>query len=697
MQTAEPSESTRYVDCDKADDLTPGQLATFILCCSSVLFAYNPTMGGAVPPISLVAWTFVLFGFFALWKEKPRLRVWIAWGVASVATVAATTWVAYARFSPINAIVVSDYRPAVVLAGMILATSVALLSAFRFSAIVYVVLAVALGLEALTTSRSAVVGLAVTTIYVVLLVAVNYVVKLFIDHNRDVRLLFKSKRGRIKASDIIDVVIHSIGPLAIILFLVGIGVLTHDQLQARFKTYIYSSQILPRSEQGVADQDRDMRLDSYAAIDSRAKEIRDVFREKLSAQATNGKLMVDDVPRILSEIVGQHGLAAMNSSGCDALHIEPPRLFGKSIGGGIGTFADMCRNAASSFHSSLSATFATATRQLLNQARSAANNAKDSISLSEERAQEYGDKSIAEAKVQARASIDNIFSILDAMYVIGLAVLISAVLGAASLVLARRVFNPAGKTPFSLGIEGASRVLELVDLHNGRDGASMIRPGLLEDSDTTQTKFWYVTSHDKLIREGEGWEGPVIPQPFRCLLQRMPSRWVMQRLNVNKARMAGDSGAEFGSSEKSKFELVCLRVRPGQQLVLKIGSLVAFSDGVKFNSSYSTHVGLYLLGLGAFQTFVEGDGWLVLGLNDGSFRLSQRGKDFVYPSGIVCWDRRARFMVSHTLNAGRHWFTDSQVIPHSKAGSVLIGQSGTTATGLWPYFGRLAGYLLLPY
>ena len=697
MQNGVFQNSTRYIHFDDDDELTPGRLSAFILSCAAILFAYNPTLGSTLSPVGLVAWIFVLFSAFALRKERQKRKVWLAWVMSTVTTAAATLWINFAASSPASVVALTDYRPATILAGLILLTTIAALSAFRFSPVAYLGLAAAMGLEAMIASGSLVVGIAVAGIYSLLLVFLNYLVKLFIDHHRDVRLLMRAQRGKIRFTDIFGIFKYAFGPIAFIAALVGIGVISHDYLQGSLKGYVYENNVLPRSQEGLQDKDRDLRIDSYAAIDQRSSAILYDFKQTVSSKATAGKIAVDDVSSMLRDIVSKHGLAPANSSSCDSLYIQPPRIFGIRIGGGIGAFADMCRSAAASFYSSLQATFKAATDKLLENTDGVLANAKTSIQLSEERAIEYGERSIAEAQLAARTTVDGIFSIVDALYVIGWVVLTSAIVGATALVLARRLFSPEGQVPFSLGLEGGSTKLELAQLERSQSGASMVRIGLLHAP--AGTRYWYVTTHDRLVREGDGWEGPAIPQPFSCFLQRIPRRWALQRINIDVAAKAerGGYGARFGTGEKSRYGLACIRVQPGQQLVFKVKHLIAFSDGVSLRSSYSTHVGLHLLGLGAFQTYVEGDGWLVLGLNEGTFRPSVRGKDRIYPPGVVCWDRRARFLVSHTSEAERHWFSESQVVPQSKDGSVLIGEYGCPSTGIIAYLRRLAGYLVLPY
>lgn len=678
------------------DDVTPGQVTSFFFSCFAVLFAFNPFVGRPIPLAAIPTFLLALLALYFLLRERPGKRIWASWAMSSVCAVCATFVVTSTGLEMDMSTV--RFRPSASLGVLMFAASGAMLVAHRYSVWLYVMLLASVGFIAYVSSASPLVSATAVLVYAIVLVLLNYIVKLCIDHARDIRLGMRLIRER--PSYLLKLIAQSLLPSLVVVILIIVGTVLHDVIQNYAKRQIYAGEILPRSQNDMVDDaDRDMRLDSYAALETHRLATHSVFQAQIADLAARGQLTADQVPIALQEVIQRIPPPMTDASGCAQLHIPPPRVFGVKIGGGSGVLADICRSAVGSLSNSIAAAYAAGIERLKQEVQRRTGQGKAIIAMTQSEALEKGGTIIDDASLIGRSVIEKIFLVIDGLLVFGWAVLISATIGAIALVIARRIFDHADGTPFSLGIGGGSQPLEVRFIHPTESD-----PGILEVANfpVSGAAYWYIFSSQKtLSRSGMGFDGVRIPQPLSCLFRRVLSRrYSMQRINATaaaNAQAAGKDGARFGGARGSAMTLACIRVKQGQQVVFKFSHLAGFTAGVKLRSAYSTHVGLYLLGLGAFYSYAEGDGWLVLSIDKGSFKESERSKNFEYPHALVAWDRRAKFSVSHTTSVREHWFTESQVIPKSKDGTVLFGVAGVYAPGPMHYLWRLGGYLMLPF
>jgi hypothetical protein len=188
---------------------------------------------------------------------------------------------------------------------------------------------------------------------------------------------------------------------------------------------------------------------------------------------------------------------------------------------------------------------------------------------------------------------------------------------------------------------------------------------------------------------------------------------------------ASNAKAQKGRSEgrpaayiqvETGTSILVVTLVPGQQVVFRMDSLLGFSSGVTLKTAYSTHAGLFFLGLGSFYHYAEGDGHIALLANGGWSRPAKKDEE-AFASNLLAWDRRAKFGLAHLKEttdddkdheieakaaglASRsvgHWFSQSQLILSSKDGAIMLDNSKTVIDGYGRHALRLFRYLVLPF
>lgn len=681
-----------YTGSEESDQLTPGQIAGFLFCCFAILFAYAPTVDSSIPSMGAIAWLLAAYSFYVLRRERSSLRVWMAWVAALSCTLCATYFWYEISHKDRSYEYISSYQPVALLGLGMIVVALSTLAAYRFIPVVYFSLAFAVALEAFALSSSIQLSFAVLVVSSVILIALNYLVKLFLDHERDARFLLRSKWSFL---NVFEVARSIIGPFLIIVFAVVLGAIAYGSLKNFVKNTAYEWGFFPHVAPAASYLERDLRSDTIHAFRLDIEKMRREYDAEIENAAQKGNIAADQVPKSMRAIVGKFGGPEISSAGCEKLQV------GKGFfGGGWGGLANKCRSAVASLRNSFNDIYRQATDQLVEVAQEKADSTRKQISIGKEEALRRGNIAIDKMRQRGLITIDGIFVLADVFSVVGFILVTTSLVGGLSIVLARRVFSVLNGVPFSLGVTGGTKPLAFTVTGSGNPQGKRIF--VANYTPAPGDRNWYVVSKN-IHLSGDGFMGPSIPQPMSCFFRRiLTGRWVMQGIDYDAAVRAQSSSsnqsANFGPGTNAKMEFACMKVQPGQQIVFKMKHLIAFSGGVRLRTAYSAHVGLYFLGLSTFHCYAEGEGWIVFGVEGGGFKPnSSTQRDMVFQHSLIAWDRKSRFSIKHTQAVGRHWFSDSQIVPRSKAGTALLADNASDANGFRVYFARILGYLLVPF
>jgi uncharacterized protein (AIM24 family) len=126
-----------------------------------------------------------------------------------------------------------------------------------------------------------------------------------------------------------------------------------------------------------------------------------------------------------------------------------------------------------------------------------------------------------------------------------------------------------------------------------------------------------------------------------------------------------------------------------------MADLIAYSEGVKLQSVYSTHVATTLFGLGAFYCYAEGKGAVIL--KSAGHQVVEAKAGNSYPTGmLVAWDRCAGFRLAQRPGQRGTWLNAPSIISVNE-GTAISHESRPGDPRVFGKLVQLFRYVALPF
>lgn len=685
-------------------------IAGFVYANAAILYTIAPGVGSAYPVSSLLVIFFSIALAILIHRERLEWKYWVSFLMSL--SCAGASLISYGRMMTLTSTILSMRLNLEPLAGLIpgslmglllLGTIVVTVAVYRAHPLAYAPLPILVGMELHTLTGSAPIAMAAMFALLASLLLANYAVMLVQDHRRDARSILRWTTDPRAKLLIRPVIVGALKPLILVVVLVAMGWLVHDHVTRELKIALYRAEFLSLSPNNASlPADREVREDVLFTVELDRKQIQDAYGSAVSQAAEDGKLAADKVPALMKSTFDENKPRPLPDGQCERFHVKV------RFTGGIG-FRNQCRGLVGEFNRYIQETYQRSTERIARSINTTAGAASGELDVTSAEAIRRGDATIDAVAGDVRLAVMRVFWMLDALYVIGYIMLITAIVGTLSIAVARRVFSSTTGLSFNLPRAIGARPL-LVTVHSSRQTSSADEGTPKVDSlpleladyltDGEESQFWYLCAVGRALHlEGLGFESVEIPQPFNCLFQRAITRRLsMVRVNMRKALKAiAEDKITARANVGPGQEIAVIQLQPGQEVVFRMKTLLGFSDGVKLNSVYSTHVGHYLLGLGSFYTYASGDGFLALKVEREGARLNSKREDAIFSNGWLAFDRRAKFGVEHGEGPLQYWKANTQLAIRSKPGTVLIASGLTHVPGFVTRARQLLRYLLLPF
>lgn len=641
-------------------------IAGFVSGAFSIILAIESSLDqSGLPPSGVVAMLFVGAGILSLVTGHwPSFRVVF---LASAAT-------AYLSMTASQSDVIRMVGP------FFVATVFAMLATFRVHAIWYLLFASSIGLvvgDAVGSVGSAV-GAALTTS--IALALCNYLTKLVLDHRHEIRQIPSFIQG-VRPTLILTMLL--IWSPAV--FLAAVGWMLNDAIQNQVREALYAGElIMPDPE--MSDQhgaSRDIQADIIYTINQHER----VALLAYETSIQEGSVKVDDS---LSAV--QKGVAsvidAQRPTGIDehaaCAHAAFRLKFGIKIR--LGT---LCRGIVRAVESAIDSTYRKGEARINAMTSARVAELRAAKSQTEVQAREDGVRFIQDTYEGYRASARLSLLALKVARYIGYIMLVGALVAALQLALGRVMFDLPADSLKKGHANGMTFQLSSEGIAEGLDWSAANEVKLIDHGGRGRT--WYASF--RVARAGNGTEQWVrVPHVFECSLQRaFTGRLLLTRIDVPK------TGASTPIlSVPGDLKLVCIDIQKGQEINFRMSDLIAFSDGVRLRSVYSTHVGAQLLGLASFYSVATGDGTIVLESEGEGVARAKRGMS-VPATRLLAWDRRHEFSLAQRLSVFGVWLNEPSLRILSESGAAVLDESRPTrmrfARRLW----SVSRYLFLPF
>lgn len=706
-----PNESVLNIELPAQRNLSIAIIAGFVYSSGVILYSIAPGVGSNYPLSSLVL---ILFGALVAWlfrREQLNWRYWASFLASTACGMA--SMLAYGRALTLtNSILqfqlnfegIADVVPISFLGVLLLFSIFAMVFVYRAHPLLYAPLPVLVGIELQLLGDSFLLAFAASAALLLAFLLSNYVVMLIQDHRRDARSILRWTSETNSKKLVLSIIKDSLLSLSAVFVLVILGWNLHEYLSNQVKAALYETGILQLSpDQSEKIAERRIRDDVLATVDFEAEALLDKYHVALNRVAADGQVAADSVPSLLREIFATYKPGVLPNGKCETFHVKV------RFTGGIG-FRNQCRGLVGDFNGYIQSTYQRSTSRFSESANTAARDASSDLKISSVEALKRGGSIIRAVAGDVRLAVLRVFWVLDALYVIGYILLVNAIIGAFVIAASRRIFSAENGLRFNLARSTGASALE-VTVHSAEfssqaelDNALCGRPLPLEfcdyPVDLKAPHIWHLCAVGaSLAPSGYGFENIEIPQPGSCSIQRLfAGRLSMVRVNVEKAiqkKSEGQNGAQVNVGPDE--EILVIRVSAPQEVIFRVNSLVGFSEGVKLQSVYSTHVGLYLLGLGSFHTYASGNGYLALRRKRGRVRANSTKDAAIFNTDWLAFDRRAKFGVLHQHGPIGYWMSLSQLTIRSKPGTVLLAGGQIDVPGFWRRLRGLLRYVLLPF
>lgn len=548
---------------------------------------------------------------------------------------------------------------------------IAMVTAYRVGVLAYLLFALAYGLFVEHNFENWVWAFTSSVTAGLLFSLANYLVQLVFDHDRERRLVgrtYTKKARRAIATPVLRIWLFAFAFAAL-------GLALQWAVQTRVKETIYQTGLIARVPSDLGDDaSRDMHADVQYTLEQRKAESRNSFLQEIRNAELRGTPMLAALP---------------GAAGASIEKIRPGRSNAHAMCTGAkskwGSIRGVCRRVVNAGNDEVQESF---TRM-----RDKVTAATDGKARELEAA---GKRSRADVEAAGLLAIDEVYdaekatarAFFGALYIAALIsylVLVLSLVGALQMIFGRVLFDRTTGLPFGLAGHGRARPIDW-SMHDAVDLSSPA-------NDLPLLQTWYV--RQSICRIGEGTREDVcLPQPFAALLQRLFSG----RLVFTRISTAGASSSKTSPviSLPGDLKLIRIKLQRGQEVAFRMSDLAAFSQGVTIRSIYSTHVAGHLLRLGSFQSYVEGEGYLILAsegvqVQDGTEGLS------VPAANLLAWDRAHEFRLEQVVSARGIWLNEPSLVLASPDKCAILDEGRKSTFGVLQRAWMLLRYLVLPF
>ncbi len=528
-----------------------------------------------------------------------------------------------------------------------------------------------------------------------LLISLNYGVQLFLDHEREARLIFllKQARKRLANRQVFQMLVPPV-------LLLGIGLVAHQEIQNHLLNAAYAD---PEPGAGrLALVDKNCRV---GPIDAQQLE-RDIEctineREKVILAAADAYIQSASSELLAASKAGPEKLAAQlqalrpptidTYSACDGFQVD---LKFDSL-----TFRSPCRTLINHINEALTRSHAKMTARINSTTATSAKQFAAEVKGGTDDFRKATEAEIRASMAQLRAANRHAFVAAQLLNVLSWVIMLVSLVAAYQMLLARVLFDVqmtdserAQGLTFKLAGDRDAQALSYTHSHV-----------LVLSHDITGPTRWFVSL--RMARKGPGTAMNVhIPQPTTSVFQRiLANNYILTAIDIPGV---DPDGAQI--SVAGDHKLVRVKLKPGQRVCFRTQDLVAFTEQVRLSARYSTHAGGSLLGLGPFYTVAEGvanpadvsdgesHGGYVVFRSEG-LQVSKSEVNGSTPvSNLLVWDEAQAFSLDQHLNPVGVWVNQPSLVTRSTAGSALLDEG---QPGRWPILsriGQLFRYVLLP-
>ena len=557
-------------------------------------------------------------------------------------------------------------NPAAVVA-LILAEVFALLIAFRVHPMAYVALAALVGVSigaAFDRISAGFIGFAAAC---VVLAFANYLVKLVIDHSYERKLLVR--RYSFTAA---KAVMRRAAPIWLwAAAFAALGFYAHWEAERALKQALYQSRLVtPSPCDARPPHGRDIHADVRLMLQFNENDALHGFANAVANADRGGAALLRFIPDLARTGIER---------------VRPSRINVRAACSGVTRwFAGLCGWFVRAIDDSIQAGFDRASAAAHDALKRRSDGLIAQSRTGKADALEAGTQAIKGAYETQRTYLRYTFVALELAEVVSYIILLAGLVAALQMVMGRVLFDANENAKFRLGPADDAAALNW----SKHDVISL--EGLALTNSTRP--LWYL--QHSVSRSGTGThEDLCVPQFPTAFLQRLFSgRLLMTRVRLDAA------GAGFPPkvSLPGDLKLVQVRIEQGQQVCFRMRDLAGFSAGIVLRSVYSTHVGAHLLGLAAFHTYAEGDGYLLLISEGQQLEPSKRGLP-TPAATILAWDRRHEFALEQRVSSRGVWLNEPSLVLASADGAAILDESEPVTFGLARRIWRLFRYLLLPF
>lgn len=548
-----------------------------------------------------------------------------------------------------------------------------------------------------------------------LMILINYLYQLVDEHRSSVRDAWTLLGSRERWNALLLV-----GKLYIpVLILVGAGGYLGRHLRFAAKSWVYCATLAP-APRGISGEHSDIAYfcdteHSSApsdAVERASSTVRDInleleFRRAIDQRTSKTGLRADTLWTD-AHARGNAALAAVPAKTADAIEEVRPQPIDKAVCDNakprIWRFRiplqPLCRGMLTAVDGALQRAFDNAKARALARVNRAVDDARIAGAGAVGVGGRATQQSIAASGRELSSSVAFGFAIARAAQLLGLLTLLGALLAGFQMVAGRVLFDqehrefglkeraeggrPAG---FEYHVSNELR-LDLVDTPHERFRG--------------QHLTWYI----HLGREVSGSGYPPwlsLPKPLQCTLRRLVTgRLLMNR--VDSKASDGDRTVPVTVTCPNDYVVTSVVVEPDAEIVVRIGDIIGFTSGVSFRVVYTTHVGRYLLGLGAFYVVAEGDGLILLRGVGQSVQGAAEGSPvktcnpFVGLSGLLlAYERSVQFRLVQKRTFLGVWLNEPAVTVTAGGKSALRHHAPLGRPSLVRPMWRVVRYAVLPF
>jgi hypothetical protein len=651
-------------------------------------------------------------------QQRAPLRYWIACAVTAVLWIASI----FVERAVLPNIMLLRYE---ILALSVIVSFLVMLIVFRVRPLFYVALLTALSGVVGVSLRSVWWGLLAMLVMAGTLGFCNYVVQLVLDHRHEFAALRSRLSRFVRTKEAAKILVIWIPALV----LAAAGFYLNWKLQVLLKEATYKYEVI--NPEFVADdvviprqESEEVEFDGFRGtivVNEQLSEVQDceITIDPPSVPARNRDLERDVLHQVCE--LNRQGLVSYErelieakSATDDALDAipfavdaaieagRPPtvvnRVCEKARIKRIGSFKGLCRGMLGAVDDTIQGGF----NNIKQKSVAAVIRRVDALAAAGdaayEDAQALGAQAVGDAFDQLELRVRQFFLLMAVMKYLSYLILAAGLIAAFQFVTGRVLFDyqldtkltpsgAAGRVPtFRLSAIGKAQEIPARMLQS-----IQLQEIALPNAATKSWPVWYVKSD--ISREGDdAYDRMWFPQLLSCVVQRIRHGcYALSR--IESKRPNEPPQAEI--SVPGDTLLVVVRVLPGQSIVFRMGSLAAFSSGIRLKSVYSTHIGTHLLGLGSFYPTARGDGYVVLKTQ--GTRVAHSKNNTLSYTRLIAWDEAHEFSLMQNVSIFGVWMHEASLKLCSVPKAAIFDESAPPKPTFLGRLWRLFRYVLLPF